>query len=411
MKTRNFTIIFVSGIVIAVSVYSCEKGKGDIKGTVTNAVTVEPVKAATVILNPSYDTTTTGDDGTYQINNVTEGEYEIQTSKKGYLTDTKNIEVFEDETREVDFAINKISFPILSIPALNFGMDLTSLNFTINNPNDEQLTYDLSTNQDWITVSPSNGVITNETVTITVTINRSGLSPDTYKEFITVTSSIGADEIPDTSIMVYLNGLMDEDFNYYRIVTIGTQTWMAENLNTGKLISGFFDQTDNDIIERYCYNENEINCDEYGGLYQWDEVMQFNPSDSGITGNTQGICPDGWHIPTKNEWQILIDYLGGNEVAGGKMKEAGTSHWYDPNTGATNESGFTALPGGNVYFWFRINNWAMGWAGFWWSSTKKNQNIDSEIYTLELYSDTTKAALPGYAGATINYNSVRCIKD
>ena len=127
----------------------------------------------------------------------------------------------------------------------------------------------------------------------------------------------------------------------YNTVQIGTQCWMKENLNIGTRIDGSQDQTNNGIIEKYCYNDDDNNCTTYGGLYQWHEIMQYV-----TTEGTQGICPSGWHMPTNTEWVTLTNYLGGESVAGGKMKEAGYSHWLSPNTGATNQTGFTALPSG-----------------------------------------------------------------
>jgi len=128
----------------------------------------------------------------------------------------------------------------------------------------------------------------------------------------------------------------------YNTVLIGTQCWFKENLNVGTRINGSQDQLDNGIKEKYCYNDLESNCDVYGGLYQWNEMMQYS-----TTPGIQGICPTEWHLATDEEWTTLTDYLGGENVAGGKMKEAGTAHWSSPNTGATNSSGFTALPGGS----------------------------------------------------------------
>ncbi len=127
---------------------------------------------------------------------------------------------------------------------------------------------------------------------------------------------------------------------------------MAENLNIGTRINGSNNQTNNSTIEKYCYNNNTANCDTYGGLYQWDEMMQYV-----TTGGTQGICPTGWHLPTDAEWCTLENYVDAGTVsctatgwrgtdAGGNLKETGTTHWSSPNTGATNSSGFTGLPGG-----------------------------------------------------------------
>ncbi len=122
-------------------------------------------------------------------------------------------------------------------------------------------------------------------------------------------------------------------------VIIGDQTWMTENMNVGKTISGKVRQNDNSIIEKYCYDNKEENCNKYGGLYQWKEAMMYNEE------NRQGICPDGWHIPSIVEWNLLIEYLGGKKEAGGNMKKEEESLWkvYSDNS---NSSGFSAVPAG-----------------------------------------------------------------
>ena len=128
---------------------------------------------------------------------------------------------------------------------------------------------------------------------------------------------------------------------------------MAENLNIGTMIDySIQNQHDNGIIEKFCPGGNSNFCNTYGGIYQWDEAMQYV-----TTPGTQGICPAGWHIPTDSEWKTMEMYLGMSQSdangygwrgtdEGGKLKEAGTSHWISPNNGATNSSGFTALPSG-----------------------------------------------------------------
>ena len=159
----------------------------------------------------------------------------------------------------------------------------------------------------------------------------------------------------------------------YNTVEIGTQCWFKENVNIGTRINGSSDQTNNGIIEKYCYDDLESNCDIYGGLYQWDEVMAYSS-----TEGAQGICPPGWHIPTDCEWCTLTYYLDTNVVcfakfwngtnAGGKMKEEGFEHWLNPNTGATNESDFTALPGGS-YSIFSNDFIELNERAEFWSST------------------------------------------
>ena len=142
----------------------------------------------------------------------------------------------------------------------------------------------------------------------------------------------------------------------YSIVEIGDQCWMAENLNVGIMISGNEEMTNNGVIEKYCYGNQTYNCDEYAGLYQWNEMMQYTTLEG-----TQGICPDGWHIPTDNEWKILEgnadsqfpvgDPEWDNESfrgfdAGLNLKSS--SGWYQNGNG-TDLFGFSALPGGLRY--------------------------------------------------------------
>jgi uncharacterized protein (TIGR02145 family) len=161
----------------------------------------------------------------------------------------------------------------------------------------------------------------------------------------------------------------------YNTVQIGTQCWLKENLNIGTMINSALDQTNNGIIEKYCYNNDTSNFDVYGGLYQWDEIMQYV-----TTEGTQGICPSGWHIPTDSEWCTVTEFLyptgdcssGLNGFAGGKMKstgtiEAGTGLWRTPNVGATNESGFSAIPAGSRVIFGLFSG--LGNFGRWWSSS------------------------------------------
>jgi uncharacterized protein (TIGR02145 family) len=137
----------------------------------------------------------------------------------------------------------------------------------------------------------------------------------------------------------------DVDGNVYNTVTIGAQVWMAENLRTTKyndgtsipLVTDSTKWSDLSTPAHCWYNNDKASYKAtYGALYNWYTVA------------TDNLCPTGWHVPTTAEWQILKDYLG-SSVDGGKLKESGTTHWKSPNKGATNESGFTALPGGLPY--------------------------------------------------------------
>jgi uncharacterized protein (TIGR02145 family) len=199
----------------------------------------------------------------------------------------------------------------------------------------------------------------------------------------------------------------------YNTVQIGTQCWFKENLNVGTLLNSNLGQTNTGTIEKYCLNNLESNCTLYGGLYQWDEMMEYSS-----TPGVQGICPSGWHIPTDAEWCTLtqstdatvncdMDGWSGTN-GGGKMKsvgtiQGGTGLWNTPNTGATNESGFTAVPAG-----YRFDTGAFigngSDANFWTSTT---------YYSFKWYRNlnynnagVNRTAFSRYAGF-----SVRCLKD
>jgi len=201
------------------------------------------------------------------------------------------------------------------------------------------------------------------------------------------------------------------DGQVYNTVLIGDRCWMAENLNIGTRIDGANNQTDNSIIEKYCYDDDVANCDIYGGLYQWDEMMEYVASGDGV----QGICPDGWHLPTDDAWKTMEMALGMSQSQvdntgwrgtdeGGKMKETGTIHWNSPNTGATNSSGFSALPGGfrDSYGTFGYHgNW-----GYWWVSSEFS-DLDGWERELSCYYDQVSR---NYFYKTQGI-SVRCLKN
>jgi uncharacterized protein (TIGR02145 family) len=191
--------------------------------------------------------------------------------------------------------------------------------------------------------------------------------------------------------------MTDWDGDVYKTVTIGSQTWMAENLRTTKYNDGkpIPNVTNSDSRQSlttaaYCNSHNTTNADTiatYGRLYNW------------YTVNTGLLAPRGWHVPTDAEWTTLITYLGGESEAGGKLKEAGITHWFISNIGATNETGFTALPGG---YRSDIGKFDIGIYGYWWSAS------EYETYWVMYYINSW--------GGNFNYSrklgcSVRCVRD
>ena len=414
MKTR--ILLRISGlIIISIILISCPPDEddeiilpGNIMGTVIDAETSEPIADASIKVMHGdllYYNTITGIYGTYTIKKVSPREYTIQASKLSYVSSVKQIEVTSTNAEEINFTLKGIPVPVVSVTYLDYGLDLNSMSFTISNNGKGKFSYIIVGSKGWITISPFTGDVTNEIDIINVVINRTGLSDSViYKEKIEITSIIDPDPVQDT-IGIYLNGVFDKrNSKYYKIVKIGSQIWMGENLNLGTRIDKEIEQTDNEIIEKYCYNGDEKNCNEYGGLYQWNEMMDYNPPDSGEIGTTQGICPEGYHIPTDKEWNTLRSEVGGN---GGKLKERGTEHWAVPNTGATNESGFTGLPAGLRCTWDDIGivyDW-FGTTGIWWTS-----NEITGFYNIWLLS-YDNAELTGSMSWDFNGLSVRCIKN
>jgi uncharacterized protein (TIGR02145 family) len=194
-----------------------------------------------------------------------------------------------------------------------------------------------------------------------------------------------------------VTNVKDGDGNLYTTVTIGTQVWMKENLKTTKFNDGIAIPLVTGLEWRYLttpgycwYNNNEAGFKNiYGALYNW------------YTVNTGKLCPLGWHVPSDSEWSTLTNFIG---EAGGKLKEAGTAHWPSPNTGATNETGFTALPGGVRYYGGSYEG--AGNTGYWWSSTGYNT---MGIYrAMNYFSDVVGSGNDMYKEYGF---SVRCIKN
>ena len=198
------------------------------------------------------------------------------------------------------------------------------------------------------------------------------------------------------------DAIQDIEGNYYNIVTIGSQVWMKDNLNTTKYNDGISIPTvtgyyawSNLSTPAYCSYVigNNNYKDIYGALYNW------------YTVSTAKICPSGWHVPTNAEWTTLTDYLGGLSLAGSKLKETGTTHWLTPNTGATNETGFTALPGGvrgsNGFF-----DTALGSRGCWWSNYATGPTT---AFSRSLYYNSGGVEYIGYEKRS--GFSIRCVKD
>jgi len=199
-----------------------------------------------------------------------------------------------------------------------------------------------------------------------------------------------------------VTSVTDIDANTYSTVEIGTQCWMRQNLkvthyNDNSAIPNVTDNTDwsNLTTGAYCNRDNDPSYAEtYGFLYN-----------GYATTDIRNVCPQGWHVPTQDEWSTLVTYLGTESMAGGKLKETGTVHWGSQNV-ATNETGFTALPGN----WRSIDGWFphIEIVGMWWTSTP-NQYQAGAIQYAQMNAANTYC---GFAGGLKNLAySIRCIKN
>ncbi|MEI7597524.1 MAG: fibrobacter succinogenes major paralogous domain-containing protein [Bacteroidota bacterium] len=197
--------------------------------------------------------------------------------------------------------------------------------------------------------------------------------------------------------------ITDGEGNTYKTVVIGTQTWMAENLKVTKYRNGdsigtTYPATKNTHSEtspkfQWAYNGVDNNAATYGRLYTWYTIT-----------DSRNVCPAGWHVPTDAEWTMLEYFLGGDSIAGGKLKEVGTAHWLSPNIGATNETGFTALPGGGRNYFGPF--YYVGDYGGWWSTTEYDT---TNAWCCTLSTNSTGISR-GYDDKKAGF-SVRCVKD
>jgi uncharacterized protein (TIGR02145 family) len=215
-----------------------------------------------------------------------------------------------------------------------------------------------------------------------------------------LTSPIGLQKCGFSVRLVRDTIASDVDGNIYHIITIGTQRWMVENLKTTKYNDGTAIPLVTDAAtwaflptDGYCWYKNNVtNKATYGALYNWYAV------------NTGKLAPKGWHVPTDSEWDTLLAYCGGWDLAGGKLKEVDTTHWESPNVGATNTTGFTALPGG-----FRTAEYdfaVMGASGYWWSSTAYTEKTSLKCVINSNIIEVGDGAESNSSGL-----SVRCIQD
>jgi len=218
--------------------------------------------------------------------------------------------------------------------------------------------------------------------------------------FITCCKEDSEPTIPTTVMGIPCPGMPTVEYRgkTYNTVQIGNQCWLRENLDVGTMIDSLRNQTDNDTIEKYCYRNDTSNCNTYGGLYQWNEAMQY----TNVEG-AQGICPTGWHIPTLAEFRTCSTTVGGD---GNALKAIGQGIIYAGGDGrGTNTSGFSALLAGYRYnngHFSDLFNFTLFWSSTEYDFTPADIMVLNKTNGV-IYLDNYNYQGEGY--------SVRCLKD
>jgi uncharacterized protein (TIGR02145 family) len=415
MKAREIKGILYF-VIFGISFYTCKPEEiilhGEISGIVTDAGTGQPLQAATVSLNPVNATVITVSDGKYLFKSLTPGSYEIEVSKQNYAERINSATVTSASTTDIDFELDAIPAIHFSTPVLNFGYYNSSLTFTISKTGTGNVAYMATPNRNWILVDPVTGNIDSEIDNLTVFLKRTDLTQpyynewieirSTYKEYIfldTIDINVGVHKIIFNPDLLY-GTVTDIEGNVYKTIVIGTQVWMAENLKTTKYNDNkpIPEVTDNKVWENlttpgYCWYNNDSTsyraiC---GAMYNAYAV------------NGGKLCQTGWHVPSNDEWNTLVTFIGGE--GGRKLKETGKIHWTDETEG-TNDYGFTAIPSGwrsDLGYFSKIEN-----SVDWWTSTEYNAN-DQWLFGISPESGMN-SIFPFHLIKTRGA-SIRCIKD
>lgn len=220
------------------------------------------------------------------------------------------------------------------------------------------------------------------------------LSKEVFSQYIIIHKNVGTNlhsKIGEIDSITFFPETVSYSGKTYNVVIIGSQIWLKENIDVGTRIDGSQNQIENETIEKYCYNDEPNNCDTYGGLYQWNEAMQYT-----TTAGTQGICPGGWHIPTLSEFQTLSTTVSND---GNALKDIGQG---SGGGAGTNTSGFSALLAGNSN---SGSFSSLNVLTYFWSSSTASSNS----YSMRLQFDSGFIQFYFYDRG-LGY-SVRCLKD
>ncbi len=290
-------------VILGLAFHSCQEEviySGDITGVITERNNTIPVPGARVVIQkPIISTTYTDSSGNYQFLNIKPGTYEINISKIGYEDLSKILTVESAVFSSFDFGLVPTGILDISTNRLDYGYDKSSLQITLSNSGKVNLGFFAIPTTSWIETDPSSGTVEpGGELMLSVDVNREELLKSSDSDNFKITHANG-----DTIISIYVKrGVQDIEGRWYPIVTIGDQVWMAEDLAVTR-------DPDSIPIEWWYYDDSQ-QYKNFGRLYLWETAMNGKTME-----RTQGICPDGWHIPDSVEWQELVDnYQEGEET-------------------------------------------------------------------------------------------------
>jgi uncharacterized protein (TIGR02145 family) len=345
---------------------------------------------------------------------------DLWTSTQSNDNDANSRQIFYDQSYVSNSSLDKTSF--LSVRCMKDCTPPQAPTEGIHVPTDRQIIWNWSTVTDaigyrWNSTNDYNSA----TELLTNSYTEEGLLPNTtYTRYVWAFKDGSYSQITPLHAITSPgfqcpSHVADQDGNIYDVVQICSQCWTKKNMNVGTYISTTFgDQTDNSLIEKYCLQDNSANCSEWGGYYQWAEALQYNGATnnniwSPPSGPIKGICPQGWHIPSSDEWSFLINNYGGELIAGNHLKEQGQVHWLSPSAG-DNLSGFTYL-GNGIFTPDPISVWTnLGIIGFAWTTNELTWQPDhaySATTNFPLNTFTTSLDQTGKRAAI----GVRCVMD
>lgn len=354
------------------------EGFGSSIGTVFRENSNEVIEDAEISVGDN--STKSGSNGKYELNRIPVGTQTVTATKFDYEDYEAEVSISKSQATEHDIHMEG---PIESPDVTGYVVDkftdepIAGVSVSISEKSfltDEEGYFQLAN-------------ITDDTVTVAAEAEK-------YKPFSERIILPGKDKTVTLALTDYCEGLKTVDYEgeTYKTVIINERCWFKENLNVGNE-SGGSGQSDNDVIEKYCYDNNPSNCEKYGGLYTWNEAMQYSAKEQ-----AQGICPDGWHVPTASEYSNLTSSVNGNSNA---LKTEGVG---EGDGAGTNESGFSALLGG-----YRNNSGdfeGLGEYGDFWTSTGTDSDYSSG---LSLYGKNAQINIYTHMDKGSAF-SVRCIK-